>query len=141
MPSVVINAQRPGLPARTEQVSFAGLPQGVLAQAFSLMGHAFYLAERFQMPLVVLSDRHLADSFITIGSAELSQIEIERAKVAAGKEGGPDYRRYKFTEMEYPPPVPRFWRGRCSQCRRRPPERGCQDKKKWWKSGWLNKSR
>ena len=46
-------------------MSFGDFPRAVLApgdveEAFYLMAHAFNLAEEYQMPVVVLSDQHLA---------------------------------------------------------------------------------
>lgn len=115
IPIVVINAQRPGpstgLPTRTEQgdlsyavaMSFGDFPRAVLSpgdaeEAFYLMGEAFNLAEEYQMPVVVLSDQHLADSFTTVPPFDLAKVEINRGKVVSGKEAGEGYLRYKFTE-------------------------------------------
>lgn len=115
IPIVVINAQRPGpstgLPTRTEQgdlsfavaMSFGDFPKAILApgdveEAFYLMGHAFNLAEEFQMPVVVLSDQHLADSFTTIPPLDLFELEIDRGLVISGDEAPAHYLRYKFTE-------------------------------------------
>ncbi len=115
IPIVVINAMRPGpstgLPTRTEQgdltyavaMSFGDFPRAVLApgdveEAFYLMSEAFNLAEEYQMPVVVLSDQHLADSYTTVPPFDLSKIEIKRGKVVDGAQAGPDYLRYKLTE-------------------------------------------
>jgi len=115
IPIVVINAMRPGpstgLPTRTEQgdlrfavaMSFGDFPRAVLApgdveEAFYLMAHAFNLAEEYQMPVVVLSDQHLADSYTTVPPFDLSKIEIRRGKLAAPEEAGPAYLRHRFTE-------------------------------------------
>lgn len=115
IPIVVIDAMRPGpstgLPTRTEQgdlryavaMSFGDFPRAVLApgdveEAFYLIGQAFNLAEEYQMPVVVLSDQHLADSYVTVPPFDLSRIEIRRGRVVSGAEAGPDYVRYQFTE-------------------------------------------
>ncbi|NMB01153.1 MAG: 2-oxoacid:acceptor oxidoreductase subunit alpha [Firmicutes bacterium] len=115
IPIVVINAMRPGpstgLPTRTEQgdlsyavaMSFGDFPRAVLApgdveEAFYLMGDAFNLAEEYQMPVVVLSDQHLADSFATVAPFDLSRVEIKRGKVVQGSDAGADYLRYRFTD-------------------------------------------
>jgi 2-oxoglutarate/2-oxoacid ferredoxin oxidoreductase subunit alpha len=78
---VVINlGQRPGpatgLPTRTEQgdlnlVLYAGhgefpriiFAPGTVEQAFYLMQKAFYLADRYQLPVIILSDQFLVDSY------------------------------------------------------------------------------
>lgn len=115
IPIVVINAQRPGpstgLPTRTEQgdlsfavaMSFGDFPRAVLSpgdveEAFYLMGDAFNLADEYQMPVVVLSDQHLADSYTSVPPFAADKIEIRRGKVVSGDEAGSDYLRYKFTE-------------------------------------------
>lgn len=115
IPIVVIDAMRPGpstgLPTRTEQgdlrcavaMSFGDFPRAVLApgdveEAFYLMAHAFNLAEEYQMPVVVLSDQHLADSYVTVPPFDLSRIEIKRGRVVSCAEAGPDYLRYRCTD-------------------------------------------
>jgi 2-oxoglutarate ferredoxin oxidoreductase subunit alpha len=113
IPVVVVNAMRPGpstgLPTRTEQgdlryavaMSFGDFPRAVLApgdveEAFYLMAHAFNLAEEYQMPVVVLSDQHLADSYVTVPPFDLSRIEIRRGRVVSGAEAESDYLRYRY---------------------------------------------
>ena len=115
IPIVVINAMRPGpstgLPTRTEQgdlafaaaMSFGDFPRAVLspgdpAEAFYLMGQAFNLAEEYQMPVVVLSDQHLAGSYTTVPPFDLSRVEIKRGRVVSGADAGHDYLRYRYTE-------------------------------------------
>ena len=60
------------------------------------MAHAFNLAEEYQMPVVVLSDQHLADSYVTVPPFDLSRIEIRRGRVVSGAKAGPDYLRYRY---------------------------------------------
>lgn len=115
IPIVVINAMRPGpstgLPTRTEQgdlsfavaMSFGDFPRAVFApgdpeEAFYLMGEAFNVAEEYQMPVVVLSDQHLADSYTTVPPFDLGRVKIKRGKVVSGAEAGPDYLRYAYTK-------------------------------------------
>lgn len=114
IPIVVVNAMRPGpstgLPTRTEQgdlryavaMSFGDFPRAVLApgdveEAFYLMAHAFNLAEEYQMPVVVLSDQHLADSYATVPPFDLSKVEIRRGKVVSGAQAGAGYLRYRYS--------------------------------------------
>ncbi len=78
-PVVIVLAQRPGpatgFPTRTEQgellfalhAAHGEFPRVVLApgdprQAFSLTCKAFDLAERFQVPCIIMTDQYLADS-------------------------------------------------------------------------------
>lgn len=120
IPIVVINAQRPGpstgLPTRTEQgdllfattMSFADFPKAVLApgdveEAFYIMGDAFNLAEKYQMPVVVLSDQHLADSYQTVPPFDLDKVTIDRGDVVWGDQAPADYQRYSYTESGISP--------------------------------------
>ena len=84
-PVVIYNAQRPGpstgLPTRTEQadllfMAFASqgeFPRIILAprdpaEAFHITVRAFNLADRFQVPVMILGDQHLADSVQQLGA-------------------------------------------------------------------------
>ena len=109
-PLVISVGQRPapatGLPTRTEQgdlesVLYAGhgeFPRAVLApgtveQGFHLMQKAFALADRCQVPVIVLSDQYLVDMYYNIPPLDVSRKPAERAVIATGKE----YKRYAFT--------------------------------------------
>lgn len=116
IPVVVINAQRPGpstgLPTRTEQgdllyavaTGSGDFPKAVLApgdieEAFELMGTAFNLAERYQMPVMVLSDQHLADAHRTVEPFDLDAVTIDRGKVVTGDAANDSgYKRYAYSE-------------------------------------------
>jgi 2-oxoglutarate ferredoxin oxidoreductase subunit alpha len=110
-PMVIHLAQRPGpatgLPTRTEQgdlqhALYAGhgeFPRIILTprtpeDAFYLTQRAFNLADRFQVPVFVLTDQFLVDSSFTSERPDLSQVQIERHIV----ETGPDYKRYRIME-------------------------------------------
>ncbi len=120
IPVVVIDAQRPGpstgLPTRTEQgdllfavaASSGDFPKAILSpgdpeEAFYLMGQAFNLAEEYQMPVIVMSDQHLADSHMIVDVLDLSRIEHRRGLVVFGEDAGPDYKRYRLTEYGISP--------------------------------------
>jgi len=111
-PVVIMNGQRPGpstgLPTRTEQAdllfavhaSHGEFPRAVLApssvdEAFYLMAHAFNTADRYQIPVVVLMDQYLADTYQTVDQPDADKIVIDRGKLWDG-EG--DYRRHLITE-------------------------------------------
>lgn len=117
IPVVIVNGQRPGpstgLPTRTEQgdllfAAHAGhgdFPRAVLAPAsvedcFYIMGHAFNLAEEYHIPVIVLTDQHLADSFQTIPALDLAGIEVRRGPLAAAAK---EYRRYSLTDSGISP--------------------------------------
>ena len=112
-PLVIVEAQRPGpstgLPTRTEQgdlgfVLSAGqgdFPRAVLApgtpaQGFALTARAFNLADRYQLPVIVLTDQYLADTTVTHEWEDFpGAVRIER-HLAAGPADGP-YERYALT--------------------------------------------
>ena len=138
-PVVIVLAQRPGpatgMPTRTEQgellfTLFAGhgeFPRAVLApgsveQCVYEMARAFNIAEKYQMPVIVLTDAFLANSLrsIDMDAIDFRKIteNIERGKLIlphehekideALKDG---YRRYEFTEdgisLRIPPGHPK----------------------------------
>jgi 2-oxoglutarate ferredoxin oxidoreductase subunit alpha len=123
-PLVVLMVQRPGpatgLPTWTEQgdllwVLNAGhgeFPRLVLApgdveEAFDLTTEAFNLAEKYQTPVVVLSDKHLAESAMTTEMFALDKVTVDRGKlVEDGDLADPAlYKRYKVTDDGVSPRV------------------------------------
>jgi len=121
-PVVVVDAQRPGpaigLPTRTEQsdlefalyASHGEFPRGVLApatieDAFWLTIKAFNLAEKYQLPIIMLTDQHLAGSYTTVDLFDLSKVTIDRgllfAEEGAGKPG--KYQRHEITKSGISP--------------------------------------
>ena len=115
-PLVIHLAQRPGpatgLPTRTEQgdlelALYAGhgefprviFAPGNIEEAFKLTARAFNLADRYQIPVVILTDQYLIDSYYNIPRIDISSFEIERHVVQA--DGG--YRRYALTESGVSP--------------------------------------
>jgi 2-oxoglutarate ferredoxin oxidoreductase subunit alpha len=113
-PLVIVEAQRPGpstgLPTRTEQGDLAFLlsaghgdsPRVVLApgtpaQGFALMAKAFNLADRYQLPVIVITDQYFGDTNITCDIQDFpGEVAIDRA-LAEGDVSGP-YERYAFTD-------------------------------------------
>lgn len=63
-------------------------------EAFSRAGEALDLAWRYQVPVVLLSDKHLAESRMT---ADIDPGAVERAEFEQA-EGGGHYDRYSFTD-------------------------------------------
>jgi 2-oxoglutarate ferredoxin oxidoreductase subunit alpha len=124
-PVVIHLAQRPGpatgLPTRTEQgdlelALYAGhgefpriiFAPGTLQQAFHLTQKAFNLADKYQVPVFVLTDEYLIDSYYNVPSFDLSGVKIEKfvTKTAAG------YRRYELAEDGISPRgIPGFGEG------------------------------
>ena len=110
-PMVFHVAQRPGpatgLPTRTGQedlelVLYAGhgefprivLAPGNLTQAFSLTAMALMLAEKHQVPVFVLTDQNLMDSFYQVEGLQLNEVSGERFLAEADR----DYRRYSLED-------------------------------------------
>ena len=123
-PLVVVVAQRggpsTGLPTRTEQAdlrfvmhaSQGEFPRVVLApgdaeQAFSCMMKAFNLADRFQVPVIVLGDQLLNDSSFTVDCLEPAKVRIERGEmITQDLPGAPEtHRRYTITPSGVSPRV------------------------------------
>jgi 2-oxoglutarate ferredoxin oxidoreductase subunit alpha len=118
-PLVIVEAQRPGpstgLPTRTEQGDLAFLlyasqgdsPRVVLApgspaQGFALMAKAFNLADRYQLPVFVLTDQYFADTNVTCEAQDFpNEVAIDRA-LAEGEVTG-TYERYAFTDSGVSP--------------------------------------
>jgi 2-oxoglutarate ferredoxin oxidoreductase subunit alpha len=114
-PIVIIDAQRPGpavgLPTRTEQgdlqfvlhAHHGDFPRAVLApvdieDAFWVTVRAFNWAEKYQLPVIILTDHHLASSYATVDPFDLSQVRIDRGLLFSGDENEAlDYRRHRVT--------------------------------------------
>ena len=110
-PVVIHLGQRPGpatgLPTRTEQgdlqfILNAGhgefpriiLTPGTLEDGFYLTQRAFSLADRYQVPVFVLTDQYYIDSYYNIPGLDLGKITVEKHVIETSK----DYRRYAFAE-------------------------------------------
>lgn len=124
-PLVVHLAQRPGpatgLPTRTEQgdlelALYAGhgdFPRaiyapGTLEEAFYLTQKAFNLADTYQIPVIVLTDQYLMDSYYNIPPFDLSDVRCESHVV----ETESSYARYRLTpDGVSPRGVPGFGKG------------------------------
>ncbi|GBE00539.1 2-oxoglutarate oxidoreductase subunit KorA [bacterium BMS3Abin07] len=110
-PAVIYLAQRPGpatgLPTRTEQgdlemALYSGhgeFPRviytpGTLEDAFYLTQKAFNVADKYQIPVFVLSDQNLADLIYNLPLPDMSAVNVERYIIKTGS----DYKRYELTE-------------------------------------------
>lgn len=124
-PMVIYLGQRPGpatgLPTRTEQgdlnlVLYSGhgefpriiLTPGNLEEAFCLAQKAFNLADKFQVPVFILTDQYFADSAYNIKPFDVEKIEITEHIQKTEK----DYKRYALTEDGISPRgIPNFGEG------------------------------
>jgi 2-oxoglutarate ferredoxin oxidoreductase subunit alpha len=115
-PIVVVDAQRPapatGFPTRTEQADLDYLihsghgefarvvfSPGTVEEAFYLTVRAFNLAEKYQIPVLIMTDQHLAESYRNIGMFDLDRARVRRFIIS--KEDSKkitNYKRYQFTE-------------------------------------------
>lgn len=112
-PIVIINVQRggpsTGIPTKQEQgdlnmvlgASQGDFPRIILApkdteDAFYTVGRAFNLAEKYQTPVLILSDLFLSEHFQTI-EPFTSMLPIERGKLVNQVSGG-SYKRFLLTE-------------------------------------------
>lgn len=115
-PLVLHLAQRPGpatgLPTRTEQgdldlVLYGGhgdfpriiLAPGTIAEGYYLTHKAFDLAERYQVPVFVLTDQYFVDTRYNVPAFTVPTALRERHIVKTEK----DYRRFAFTDSGISP--------------------------------------
>lgn len=111
VPIVIHLAQRPGpstgLPTRTEQgdlnlALYAGhgefpriiFAPGNFTDGIYLTQKAFNLADKFQVPVIILTDQFYIDSFQSIKSIDFTDFKVENYVTRTDK----DYKRYKNTE-------------------------------------------
>jgi 2-oxoglutarate ferredoxin oxidoreductase subunit alpha len=120
-PIVIVDGQRPGpavgLPTRTEQgdlqfvlhAHHGDFPRAVLApatieDAFWAAVKAFNWADRYQLPVIILTDQHLASSYATIDPPDLSQVTIDRGTLFSDKGDDPSkYMRHRVTKSGISP--------------------------------------
>lgn len=121
LPLVIIDVQRAGpstgIPTKTTQADlfhavFGGhgnLPRVVLAptdaaDAIAIAVHAFYLAEKYQVPVLVLSDQFLGQRLEVIPKVNFDALKpkIITRQFASGEDLQP-YQRFKMTETGVSP--------------------------------------
>jgi 2-oxoglutarate ferredoxin oxidoreductase subunit alpha len=66
-------------------------------EAFDLAARAFNLADKFQIPVIILGDQYFADSVMNIPRIDVSGVKRDYGKLAK-KGSNPDYKRYLLTE-------------------------------------------
>ncbi len=120
VPVVIIMAMRPGpstgMPTWSEQGDFkfvlsasqGDFPRPVLVpgdneECFYLTGEAFNIAEKYQTPVIVLTDKYLAESHKTTEKFDEGRITIDRGIYAstadlAASDEKTFFKRYRFTE-------------------------------------------
>lgn len=121
-PIVVAYGQRPGpaigLPTRMEQgdlqfvlrASHGEFPRAIFApgsieDSFWLTVKAFNIAEKYQVPAVIITDHYLADSYATVNRFDLANVSIDRGQILSKSdmEKMPIYHRYEMTKSGISP--------------------------------------
>jgi len=112
VPIVIVESQRvgpsTGLPTKTEQgdlnqvlgASQGEFPRIVLAprnveEAYYMTAKAFDLADRYQTPVIVMSDYYLSEHYESVDDLDL-EVNIDRGKIAEPSER--QFKRYRLTE-------------------------------------------
>ena len=110
-PIVIYIGQRPGpavgLPTRTSQEDLklalysapgetpkAVFAPGKLEDAFYLTYHAFNLADKYQIPVFILSDQYFADVYYNLPDLNLDEVKFQKYIVKTDE----NYKRYEITE-------------------------------------------
>ncbi len=113
-PVVIFDAQRPGpstgLPTRTGQGDLrmamhcgqGDFPRLVIAagdhqDCVDLTGEAFNYAEKYQLPVIFLTEKYIADQYRTCEFDITKNINIDRGKIAPPSELDGNFMRYKDT--------------------------------------------
>ena len=119
-PVVCFEVQRPGpssgLPTRSGQgdlrqvmhASQGEFPRIVMSpgyheEAFYMAHEAFNLAERFQCPVFVISEKYLAEGHATLPFLKTDHLKTDRGKLLKESEIKEGYKRYQITEDGLPP--------------------------------------
>ena len=119
IPTVIVNVQRggpaTGLPTKTEQSDLLValnpahgdmrtpvIAPGTVAECFDAAVYALNWAERYQGPVILLSEMMLAERAQNIPIPDISAVKAERRKIYNGANG---YQRYGGSGMT-PMPVP-----------------------------------
>jgi len=116
IPIVVVNVQRvgpsTGMPTKTEQAdlnqwiygSHGDFPRivlspGTVEECFEFTIRAFNLAEKYQCPVILLTEQDYGQGLRSANKFDLSKVKIERGKFLSQEEliNINDFKRYKFT--------------------------------------------
>jgi 2-oxoglutarate/2-oxoacid ferredoxin oxidoreductase subunit alpha len=115
LPLVVANIQRPGpvtgFPTRTEQAdlkfvvsaSHGEFPRMVIAvrdpeDAFLQTVRAFNLADKYQIPVILLGDQYSADTTSTVPAFDWDKVTVERYLADPTQYQDLEYKRYQYTK-------------------------------------------
>ena len=121
VPVVTVLVQRggpsTGVPTKVEQadinLAMSGngeFPKFVLApkdleDCFYQSARALNIAEKYQVPVILMSDFFLSEHFGTVDDLDFSKIKIERGKLMTSWNSSEKYKRYAYTEDGVSPRV------------------------------------
>ena len=122
IPIVIVECARAGpstgMPTKTEQSNlnhliFGGhgefpkivLAPGTVEESFYMAIEAFNLAEKYQMPVFLLSEQALCQSKATLPRLSFDGVEVDRGKLQLDPVVFGEYRRFAFTEDHVSPRV------------------------------------
>ncbi|MBN2531777.1 MAG: 2-oxoacid:acceptor oxidoreductase subunit alpha [Spirochaetales bacterium] len=126
-PVVIVDSQRPGpatgFPTRTEQgdlnfVIHAGhgdfakavFCPGTIEECFSLTIKAFHIADKYQIPVIIMTDQHLADSIRNTPVFDHEKISIQSYRIPKNESLSiKDYKRYRLTDNGISPRAVFSW--------------------------------
>ncbi|MBU0530684.1 MAG: 2-oxoacid:acceptor oxidoreductase subunit alpha [Candidatus Aenigmatarchaeota archaeon] len=118
-PLVVVESQRPGpgsgmathtgqgdlkfmLHASTDESPRVVMAPGDVDECFYKTIDAFNLADKYQIPVIIMTDKYIGESYRTTTEFDTSKVKIERGEIAKDPKE-PDYKRYKNTESGVSP--------------------------------------
>ncbi|MFN2460454.1 MAG: 2-oxoacid:acceptor oxidoreductase subunit alpha [Candidatus Velthaea sp.] len=123
IPVVVVECARAGpstgMPTKTEQSNlnqliFGGhgeiprvvISPGTIRESFELSALAFNLAEKYQLPVFVLTEQALCQSKATLAPLDIDAVAVDRGKLIDGGEVTfGEYKRFAFTDDGVSPRV------------------------------------
>ena len=126
-PVVIVDAQRPapatGFPTRTEQSDLEFLlhaghgefarviyAPGTIEEAYYLTVKAFNIAEKYQIPVLIMTDQYLADCYMNILSFDTDKIKVKRYIISKEESAKiTDYKRYRLTKSGISPRAIPSW--------------------------------
>lgn len=78
---------------------------GDVEEAFNLTMEAFNLADRYQVPVILIADKYLAESHKSTRPFNPSRVRVDRGELLAEWSEGEEYRRYRLTESGISPRI------------------------------------
>ncbi len=87
------------------------LAPGDVEECFQLGAQAFNLAEKYQLPVIIISDKFLGETVFSCDRFDESKVRIERGKIAKGLPALPPNTRYKRYKLAKDGVSPRAFPG------------------------------